>query len=123
MSWITGYKQKVATEDPRETKRKKLEFDRQKRAQDRAARQAQLQAALKACQEADQAFKDLCEIAPDLFEGEVSSQEVSEDILDEEELVMADFEDENGTDCKPQFLWVYVENGGRAIFQLKFSMY
>ena len=107
MSWITGYKQKVATEDPRETKRKKLEFDRQKRAQDRAARQAQLQAALKACKEADQAFKDLCEIAPDLFEGEVPNQEVSEDILDEEEIVMADFEDENGTD------------GDKALDQLK----
>ena len=42
MSWIGGYKSKTTEADSREAKRKKLEADRLKRAQERSNRQQQL---------------------------------------------------------------------------------
>ena len=48
-------------------------------------------------EEADKAIQDLLDIAPDIFSG--TTEEVSEDILnDSNDITMADFEAENGTD-------------------------
>ena len=108
MSWLGGYKPKPPTDqasapvDPREAKRQKLQAEREARAKQRENRQKQLQATIKARQEADQALKDFLNIDPDIFEGESSDSEISESILDDEEIaaepIMADFADENGVD-------------------------
>ena len=111
MSWLSGYKAPVAKtppEDPRETKRKKLEAEREERlvrAKQRSDRQKLLQSAIQARQEADQAFQDLLAIDPDLFEGDSEAgSEVNSDILNDTEDTMPDndvvidFEDENGAD-------------------------
>ena len=104
--WFSGLKNKPATEaEAREEKRKKLEAERLSRAQQRAARTKQLQEAAQARQEFDQAIKDLCDIDPDFF-ADTSAVEISEEeaalLLEEstEEINMADFDQENGTDGK-----------------------
>ena len=106
MSWLSGYKAKPSTsdeatkEDAREAKRKKLEADRKERHQRSQLREQtkrQLLAAQLAREEADKALQDLLDIAPDIFSG--TTEEVSEDILnDSNDITMADFETENGTD-------------------------
>ena len=62
--WVVGLKSKsTQAEESREEKRKRLDSERLLRAQQRVARQKQLQSIIKAREEADQAFRDLCEIA------------------------------------------------------------
>ena len=112
MSWLGGYKPKPSTSapDPREAKRKRLEEERNKRAQSRAAIQTKIQQAQEARQEADQALQNLLELEPDIFEGVPEpTGEISEDnldLLDDSAETSAnmpddaviDFEDENGKD-------------------------
>ena len=59
----------ASEENLREARRKKLEQERLFRHQQRADRKKQLQAAIKSREEADQALKDLYNIAPDIFDG------------------------------------------------------
>ena len=103
MSWLSGYKAKPSTSsaasetDLREAKRKKLEADRLVRAQQRAARQKQLQQVEQSRKEADEALRELCELADDIFEDEPGiDNDVSEDIL--EDFIMANFDQENEDD-------------------------
>ena len=110
MSWLGGYKpssSKNSVTESREARRKKLEAEqaeRIKRAEARAKQRKLLQAAVQARQEADQAIKELCEIDPDIFEGEsTASGDISSDILNDTDkedqvVIMADFDQENGTD-------------------------
>ena len=110
MSWLGGYKpssSKNSVTESREARRKKLEAEqaeRIKRAEARAKQRKLLQAAVQARQEADQAIKELCEIDPDIFEGEsAASGDISSDILNDTDkedqvVIMADFDQENGTD-------------------------
>ena len=78
--------------------------ERIKRAEARAKQRKLLQAAVQARQEADQAIKELCEIDPDIFVGEsTASGDISSDILNDTDkedqvVIMADFDQENGTD-------------------------
>ena len=105
MSWLSRYTKpstsnEAAEEDTREAKRKKLEearIERLQRAQIRDHRQKQLLAAQIARAEADKAIQDLFAIDPEIF-SEDATDEVSEDILNESDDTMADFETENGTD-------------------------
>ena len=104
MSWFDRYKPSTSSgpsdEDQREAKRKRLEAEkvlRENRAKQRAAQQKQLQAAIKARQEADEALQDLLNIDPDILTG------ASADIIPEDEVerlldIMADFDRENGED-------------------------
>ena len=110
MSWLGGYKpssSKNSVTESREARRKKLEAEqaeRIKRAEARAKQRKLLQAAVQARQEADQAIKELCEIDPDIFEGEsTASGDISSGILNDTDeevqvVIMADFDQENGTD-------------------------
>ena len=108
MSWLSGYSSKPSTSksqpsetDSREAKRKKLEAERAERllrTQRRAAHQQQLQAAIKAQQEADQAFQDLLAIDPDILAVEyinITDREIDDILADE---MAEDFDTENGTD-------------------------
>ena len=75
MSWSSGLKpsnSNPSESDLREAKRQKLQADRLKRIKDRADRQNQLQAAINAQREADQALQDLLNIDPDI-ETEIQS--------------------------------------------------
>ena len=69
MTWLKGYSasSKISKSETREEKRRRLEAERLTRAQQRNDRHKQLQAALQARQEADQALKDLCDIDPEIF--------------------------------------------------------
>ena len=103
MSWLGGFKPSQPSQpsesDLREAKRQKLQADRLKRAQERTARHNQLQAALQAQREADQALQDLLNIDPDIFtDTEVSSISETEvkQLLD----IMESFDVENGVDGK-----------------------
>ena len=103
MSWLSGYnKPKPAAENQREEKRLKLEAERKgrlDRAKLRASRQKQLQAAIKAREEAEEAFQELLNIDPDILTGagdEILTDEQIEELLEIDN--MADFESENGTD-------------------------
>ena len=105
MSWWGGKNQqpKKSEDDLREEKRKKLEAERQARAKHRSKLRDQIRSAQESREEANQALQDLCNLDPDIFEGEPETS-VSEDILDTSEesensvAVMTNFEDENGTD-------------------------
>ena len=108
MSWIGGYlgnkpehkREKVEAE--RQAKRDKLEADRLARAQTRAVNKSKLQAAQQSREEANKAFQELRDIAPDLFEydAETVTEDIPEEVIDEllAEEKMEDFETENGTD-------------------------
>ena len=104
MSWISGLnkpstsKSTEPQDDPREVKRKKLEADRLFRTQQREQSRKRVLAAQEARKEADQALKDLLAIDPDILEGELPDQEISEDILDETDAIMVDFELEDADD-------------------------
>ena len=105
MSW-RDYKPKtlVSTSDLRESRRRKLEaerLEREERAQRRAEEHRLLQAAAKAQEEAEQAFKDFLAIDPDILSDNVVSAADSEieDILSDSQVDnMTDFDKENGTD-------------------------
>ena len=100
MSWLSGLRPSTSNSsesDLREAKRQKLQADRLRRTKERVDRQNQLQAAINAQREADQALKDLLNIDPELFSGggsENLSEEEVQHLLD----IMEDFETENGTD-------------------------
>ena len=100
MSWLQRYSKTTdGTAESREEKRKKLEEDRKNRAKTRAELQKHLAALQQSCQEADQALQSLLEIDPTIFEGPESGVEVSEDILEDEEVaIMVDFDQENAED-------------------------
>ena len=73
MSWLSGYSKKpvasTSQAEDRETKRKKLEQEKEERllrAKQRADRQKQLQLAITAQQEADEALKALLDIDPEI---------------------------------------------------------
>ena len=105
MSWLRGYSasSKVSESESREEKRRRLEAERLARAQQRNDRQKQLQAAIQARQEADQALRELCDIDPEIF-AETSvliPEDEVENLLEESaESIMADFDQENGSDGK-----------------------
>ena len=91
----------------REAKRKKLEADRLVRAQQRAARQKQLQQLEQSQKEADEALREFCELADDIFEDEPGiDNDVSEDIL--EDFIMTNFDQENDDNLgsKPEIVEV-----------------
>ena len=106
MSWLRGYKK--PEEDPRETRRKKLEaeqIERQARAKQRLERQKQLQATIQARQEADKALQELLDLDPEIFSGPDLLEELSKNTIDQlledaEDIpaAMADFATENGDD-------------------------
>ena len=109
MSWLRGYKKpepstsaEPTEKEIREAKRQKLEADRLLRAQQRNKLRKQLLAAQESQAEANQALQDFLDIDPEIFSGEVSTEEVTEDILNdsaEERVTMAEaFDVENGTD-------------------------
>ena len=88
MSWLGGYKPKPSTSatapDSREEKRKRLEEERNKRAKNRAALQAQFQQVQEAQQEASQALQGLLELDPEIFEGDKNEDiENASDILND----------------------------------------
>ena len=99
MSWLSGYKpSKPSTSKPtlaeqREEKRKKLEADRNSRAQKRAEHQRLLQAAKRAQEEADQALQEFLTIDPDIFQH--STEPIGEE--DIEAILVSDDEDEDIT--------------------------
>ena len=100
MSWVGGYNKKPSESDLRESRRRQLELERIERREKRAKYNQQLQAAIQAQREADQAFQDILNLDPDIFAEDqplvqISDKEI-ENILTEE--VMEDFEVENGTD-------------------------
>ena len=102
MSWLGGYKSKSSELDAKEEKRKKLEEERKNRllrTKQRADRQKQLEAAIEAQRQADQACQDLLSIDLSLFEGDedaVLSDSEVEALLAPD--IMTDFDQENGTD-------------------------
>ena len=105
MSWLSGYTKKptptVSDAEIREAKRKKLEEDRKLRAQKRADTQKQLQSALQAQREADQAYRDFLDIAEDIFEDDTAAAEDIQnisDFLNDSESEIMNFDAENGTD-------------------------
>ena len=72
MSWITGFKPKPSTSkppevDPRQAKREKLQAERLERARLREVRQKQLQSAIQAQRDADQALEELLAIDSDIL--------------------------------------------------------
>ena len=78
MSWFGALKKES---DPREERRKQLEQERLKRAQIRADRQKQLQAAQAAQQELGETIDHLLALDPDILSGDtvyVSETEVEE---------------------------------------------
>ena len=96
MSWFGAIKK---TEDPREERRKQLERERSQRKEARIQRQQQLQAALLAQKEADQACSDLLSLDPDILAGDdvqLNDSEV-EELLAEDKMA-EDFDTENGAD-------------------------
>ena len=104
MSWF-GYKapststeQKVS---PRTAKRNKLQTERLQRAHQREKLRNQLKAAQEAKDAADLAEAELLALDPDIFEGDII-EDVSEDILDESDTKMANFDElneDNGADA------------------------
>ena len=71
MSWLGGYKAsapKPTQAEIREAKRQQLESDRLQRAQQRTQHKQQLQAAIKAREEADKALQELLDIDTDIFD-------------------------------------------------------
>ena len=90
----------ASEENLREARRKKLEQERLFRHQQRADRKKQLQAAIKSREEADQALKDLYNIAPDIFDGTDSESVLIENVDELLDLSdnMAEFDTINGTD-------------------------
>ena len=107
MSWF-GYKapstNKPAQVSPRTEKRNQLQAERLARAQQREKLKKQLKAVQEAKEEADLAEAELFALDPEIFEGTLDGQEISEEILDEstEDLLadatMVDFEAENADD-------------------------
>ena len=112
MSWIGGYKAKPTEADIREAKRKKLEADRLKRAQERSNRQQKLLELQQAQQKSDEAIQDLLNIDPNLLDGDdvsVTESEADNLLADEVSLnqpppeeagTMTDFDRENGVDAE-----------------------
>ena len=104
MSWFSAVqKAQVPTESDREARRKKLEAERLSRKQQRDKCQKQLQEAINAQKEADEALQSLLDIDSDIFSGpciQLSEQEVTEILADSKEEAVMDFESENGTDGK-----------------------
>ena len=120
MSWLGGYKgppKKSDSEDSREVKRKKLESERQQRAEQRDKLRKQVQAAQEDQEKADQAIQDILALEPEILSGDdtvVSESEVenllapdvpSEETLNEAAAMAPDppppavpFEAENGSD-------------------------
>ena len=94
MSWFGGYKPSsskptVSEEDLKKAKREKLEADRLARAKQRAQHKKQLEAVIKARQEADEALQDLLNIDPELFADadDDNNEQISPE---EEELLLQD---------------------------------
>ena len=101
MSWF-NYKPSTSEADTREYKRKKLEEDRLKRAQDRVKRQQKLQAELEAHRLSEEAISELLELDPsEVFAERFTDKEVAELLeISEEDIKMTNFEDENEADGK-----------------------
>ena len=103
MSWLDRLKGTPASNpttpivSPRTAKRNKLIQDRLQRAHQREKLRKQLKSAQEAKEAADLAELELFALDPNIFEGAVD-EEVSEDILDEIDDDVADFDVENGTD-------------------------
>ena len=97
MSWVSGYNKKPSESDLRELRRKQLELERIERKEKRSKYNQQLQAAIQAQREADQAIQDLLNIDPELFAEEDPAEEISEQDIANILADMEDFEVENGT--------------------------
>ena len=104
MSWLGALKNSSKSEpsepkvSPRTAKRNKLQAERLQRAQQRERLRKQLKAAQEAREAANLAEAELFAIDPDIFAENESAEEVSESILDEDEVIMAEFDTENDTD-------------------------
>ena len=97
MSWLGGYKPKASTSsasEEREEKRKKLEAERQQRAERSKARaesQKRLQAAIKSREEADEALEKLLDLDPEIFDGDDLATASNKSLLEEiEEIIVND---------------------------------
>ena len=102
MSWF-NYKPSASEADTREDRRKKLEEERLKRAQDRVKRQQKLQAELEAQRLSEEAISELLTLDPsEVFAERFTEEEVAEllDTSEEVEIKMTNFEDENEADGK-----------------------
>ena len=102
MSWF-NYKPSTSEADTREDRRKKLEEERLKRAQDRVKRQQKLQAELEAQRLSEEAISELLTLDPsEVFAERFTEEEVAEllDTSEEVEIKMTNFEDENEADGK-----------------------
>ena len=105
MSWLGGYKTsapKPTQAEIREAKRKQLEADRLHRAQQRTQHKQQLQAAVKAREEADKALQELLDIDTNIFEEQahksIAEEEIEELIAPDIEATMVDFDQQNEED-------------------------
>ena len=102
MSWILGLKSASKSEpqiSPRTAKRNKLQEERVQRAHQRDKLKKQLKAAQEAREAADLAEAELFALDPEIFIKNESAEEVSESILDEDDVaIMVDFDTENADD-------------------------
>ena len=106
MSWFARYKEDkpaVSEADLREARRRKLETDRLQRAKQREVRQKQLEAVVKAREEADEALADLLKLGPEIFQGDeeetlISESEISE-LLNESNMNFDQKNEDNGADA------------------------
>lgn len=98
MSWLGGYKPKESksvSESIEESRRKKLEADRELRAKKRAELQKRFEASEKAKKEAEEACQQLLDFDPDIFQGP-PDHNLSDDILYTTEVVkMVNFDEKN----------------------------
>ena len=111
MSWIGGFRPSSSTKsDSAEAKKKtasellearnkKIQADRQLRAQQREKLKQQAQKAQAALEEAEQAWQELLAIEPDILDYPVV--DIPENIIEDEIAIMAEaFDVENGEDGK-----------------------
>ena len=100
MSWFGALKS--SENDSREARRRKLETERQLRAENREQAQKRLQAIAEARQLTEEAVNELLEIDPNILGDNVSvTESEAEQLLSdsiEQELNMTDFDAENGVD-------------------------
>ena len=83
MSWFGGYKptpKPKSEEDLRKEKRDKLIAERIARAEKRLIQKRQLEAALKARQEADKALQEFLDIDPNIFAGDDYSEATDKEL-------------------------------------------
>ena len=107
MSWLAAYKKSATQEeDLREAKRQKLLSERLARQKARENRIKDLETAIKAQREADEAYQEfvheLLNLDPNIFEDEIGDENNSEISIDSDPDIMEDFDNlsaNNGPDA------------------------